>query len=156
FNNNIKYFEVLESDLPIYDNRTGKLVKIGSLTKGQVYQRVNDYGNWHRIQFSDYYGYVRKSSTKPVLSKSFKNDMLSKYDIGSFKTKKEVIVYDNTGSSLKPFAKVSPGKTYKIIRDYGNWYEINLSGRYGYVRKNEVDTLRLMKPQNIVNPLQKY
>lgn len=38
------YFRVLENDLTIFDNSTGKLVPIGFLTKGQVYYRIRDYG----------------------------------------------------------------------------------------------------------------
>ena len=139
FEKNDKYFEVLEDNLPVYDNRTGKLVKIGELKKGQVYPRVSDYGNWHRIQFSDYYGYVKKSETKPANGTSIKNENKSyKNSSNSFKAIENVTVYDNTSGKLVPFGTIEKGKEYKIASDYGNWWRIIFSGRIGYVQKSAV------------------
>jgi mannosyl-glycoprotein endo-beta-N-acetylglucosaminidase len=139
FEKNDKYFEVLEDNLPVYDNRTGKLVKIGELKKGQVYPRVSDYGNWHRIQFSDYYGYVKKSATKPANGTSIKNENKSyKNSSKSFKAIENVTVYDNTSGKLVPFGTIEKGKEYKIASDYGNWWRIIFSGRIGYVQKSAV------------------
>ncbi|MGY4113396.1 glucosaminidase domain-containing protein [Aeribacillus sp. SP014] len=139
FEKNDKYFEVLEDNLPVYDNRTGKLVKIGELKKGQVYPRVSDYGNWHRIQFSDYYGYVKKSETKPANGTSIKNENKSyKNSSKSFKAIENVTVYDNTSGKLVPFGTIEKGKEYKIASDYGNWWRIIFSGRIGYVQKSAV------------------
>ncbi|MEK5271994.1 glucosaminidase domain-containing protein [Aeribacillus sp. FSL K6-8394] len=142
FSQQDKYFEVLEDNLPVYDNRTGKLVKIGELKKGQVYPRVSDYGNWHRIQFSDYYGYVKKSETKPANGTSIKNENKSyKNSSKSFKAIENVTVYDNTSGKLVPFGTIEKGKEYKIASDYGNWWRIIFSDRVGYVRKSEVQLL---------------
>jgi len=142
FEKNDKYFEVLEDNLPVYDNRTGKLVKIGELKKGQVYPRVSDYGNWHRIQFSDYYGYVKKSATKPANGTSIKNENKSyKNSSKSFNAIENVTVYDNTSGKLVPFGTIEKGKEYKIASDYGNWWRIIFSDRVGYVRKSEVQLL---------------
>ena len=142
FEKNDKYFEVLEDNLPVYDNRTGKLVKIGELKKGQVYPRVSDYGNWHRIQFSDYYGYVKKSATKPANGTSIKNENKSyKNSSKSFNAIENVTVYDNTSGKLVPFGTIEKGKGYKIASDYGNWWRIIFSDRVGYVRKSEVQLL---------------
>ncbi|MEK5271993.1 alginate lyase family protein [Aeribacillus sp. FSL K6-8394] len=139
FSQQDKYFEVLEDNLPVYDNRTGKLVKIGELKKGQVYPRVSDYGNWHRIQFSDYYGYVKKSETKPANGTSIKNENKSyKNSSNSFKAIENVTVYDNTSGKLVPFGTIEKGKEYKIASDYGNWWRIIFSGRIGYVQKSAV------------------
>src|SRR5690606_33584030 len=72
FTKSDKYFKANEN-LPVYDNRTGKLVKVGELVKGQVYPRVSDYGNWHRIQFGNISGYVRKADTSVATGKEIKN-----------------------------------------------------------------------------------
>lgn len=155
FTNAMKYFKVNESNLPIYDNRSGSLVKIGTLTKGQTYKRVSDYGNWHRIQFGDYYGYVLKSSTSPSQASAFENGVKVGYSNGELTPKVNITVYDNTGGSLVPFATIDKGKTYPVVRDYGNWYEVNVLGRYGYVRKSEVNA-EVMVGKEIVNPRTVY
>ncbi|MGG3682495.1 alginate lyase family protein [Aeribacillus sp. FSL K6-3256] len=139
FSHNDKYFEVLENDLSVYDNRTGKLVKVGELKKGQVYPRVSDYGDWHRIQFSNHYGYVRKSSTKPIRGSLIKNENKGyKNSSQSVKTLKKVIVYENNSGKLVPFGTIEKGKDYRIVSDYGNWWRIIFSDRIGYIKKSEV------------------
>lgn len=155
FTKNMKYFKVNKENLPIYDNRSGSLKKVGTLKKGQTYQRVSDYGNWHRIRFGNIYGYVKKSETEPSTASAYKNKTVRNYTNGKLTTKKEVVVYDNSGKSLIPFATIDKGKTYPVVRDYGNWYEINLSGRSGYVRKSEV-TATVMVAKEIVNPNREY
>src|SRR5690606_27550636 len=37
-----RYFKA-DQNLPVYDNRSGKLVEIGKLKSGQTYRRVSDY-----------------------------------------------------------------------------------------------------------------
>ncbi|MDC3411968.1 S8 family peptidase [Aquibacillus sp. 3ASR75-11] len=139
FTENTSYFKVNVNRLPVYDNRSGSLVQVGSLEKGQVYPRVSDYGNWHRIQFGKYYGYVLKSSTSPVSKPNLKSlNTGYKQTSKLFTTAQDVTVYDNTSGSLVPFATISKGKTYPIVSDYGNWWRVDASGRIGYVQKSQV------------------
>ncbi|MRG85089.1 S8 family peptidase [Salinibacillus xinjiangensis] len=134
-----KYFTVRE-DTPIYDNRTGKLIKVGELEKGQVYPRISDYGNWHRIQYGDIYGYVHKSSTFPVERPNIANENQNYRNTNKrFITIHDAPVYDNSGSGLEQFAVIEKGKSYPIVSDYGNWYRIIISGRVGYVHKDHVE-----------------
>ncbi|WP_096272591.1 M14 family zinc carboxypeptidase [Paucisalibacillus globulus] len=154
FTKNIRYFKVTEDNLPIYDNRSGSLIKVGKLKKGQVYERVSDYGNWHQIQFGNYYGYVNKSSTEPFLSGKYNNKITRKSVVSILTPKADIIVYDNTGGVLVPFATIGKGKEYPVVRNFGNWYEVNIAGRYGYVKKSHVDVKTIAK--NIVNPRQVY
>ncbi|WP_194841253.1 M14 family metallocarboxypeptidase [Salinibacillus xinjiangensis] len=155
FTKNTKYFKVNESNLPVYDNRSGSLVIVGTLTKGQTYERVSDYGNWHRIRFGNHYGYVRKSKTDPSYANAFQNSKKASYSNGTLKPKQDVVIYDNTGKELIPFATIEKGKQYPVVRDYGNWYEVNISGRYGYVSKSKVEA-NVMVAKEIVNPYQEY
>ena len=36
------------------------LVEVGKLKKDQVFQRISDAGNWHKIQYGNIDGYVRE------------------------------------------------------------------------------------------------
>lgn len=137
-----KYFMVMRQDLEVYDNRTGKLVKIGKLKQGQIYPRVSDYGAWHRIQFGDIYGYVRKAHTAPIPEdKANISNINNKYKNGSrfFEALDDVVIYDNSSGSLVPFGVIDKGQNYPIASDYGNWWRVIFSDRIGYVSKKQVD-----------------
>ncbi|GIO26925.1 glucosaminidase domain-containing protein [Ornithinibacillus bavariensis] len=135
------YFKVTEDNVVVYDNRVGGTLKaVGTLERNQIYPRVSDYGNWHRIQFGDIYGYVQKNSTIPDNGKSLRNENNSfKNQERTFKTLQNVIVYDNSSGSLVPFGQIYMGENYPIVSDYGMWWRIIYSDRVGYVRKSEVD-----------------
>lgn len=136
-----EYFQVTTENLPIYDNRTGSLVKVGSLTEGQTYEIVSHYGNWYRINFDDYYGYVHKSDTKPSIRSNIKNDKGNfKNSERSFIARENVRVFDNTSGSLIQFGTIEKGVSYQIVSDYGNWWRVIFAERIGYVSKNSVRT----------------
>lgn len=141
FQANDDYFKVTEADVEVFDNRTGQLVHVGTLEKNQVYRRVRDYGNWHQIQFGDYYGYVLKRKTTVASA-----DAIAKEATGNVQTERtltaseDVVVYDNSTGRLIPFLTIKAGKEASIIRDYGNWWEIVISNRVGYVKKSQVTT----------------
>ena len=44
-------------------------------------------------------------------------------------------VYDNTSGSLVHFASIDPNVEYPIIETAGNWHEIDVAGRIGYIYK---------------------
>ncbi|MBO1006009.1 N-acetylmuramoyl-L-alanine amidase, partial [Pseudogracilibacillus auburnensis] len=135
-----KYFRA-EGNIPIYDNRSGSLKKVGELKKGQIYPRVSDYGNWHRIQFGDIYGYVRKSGTSVASGSSIKNlNKNYKNQSRTFTPLETATVYDNTSGKLVPFGTIDKGATFPIATDYGNWWRIVFSDRVGYVRKSDVES----------------
>lgn len=134
------YFEVIYNNVPVFDNRAdGELAQVGTLVKGQTYKRISDYGDWHRIQYGEHYGYVHQSSTKPSSSSKVGN-LYNSYNNSSekFIAGKEAIVYDNSGSSLVPFTTFREGEKYPIVSDYGNWYRVIAAGRIGYVQKTDV------------------
>ncbi|WP_229733703.1 heparinase II/III domain-containing protein [Compostibacillus humi] len=135
----VKYFRA-DSNVAVYDNcGGGPLKKVGELVKGQVYPRVSDYGNWHRIDFGSFYGYVRKSETSPASGNAIKNENKNYKDQSrTFTALKDVMVYDNTSGKLVPFGTIDKGQTYPIASDYGNWWRVIFSDRVGYVRKSDV------------------
>ncbi|AXI10580.1 hypothetical protein CUC15_17285 [Oceanobacillus zhaokaii] len=136
-NSTVGYFQVLTSNLPIYDNRSGELEQVGTLTKGQVYPITGDYGNWHKIQFDNYYGYVYKENTAPATAEYLQNlGKDCKPTSDSFKAAKDLVVYDNSSGQLKAFGTIDKGQTYSIVSDYGKWWRILFAGRIGYVSKS--------------------
>jgi mannosyl-glycoprotein endo-beta-N-acetylglucosaminidase len=134
---NDKYFEVTTDNLTIYDNSGNGLVPIGSLTKGQIYPRVADYGDWHQIKFGNKYGYVWEEASKVASGSQIKNENKGLTNSPrTFKVLKSIEVYDNTSGSLVPYAKVNYGELYPIIADYGDWLQVDVSGRIGFVYKD--------------------
>lgn len=133
FQDKDKYFKVEVNDLSIYDNSSGDLVKVGSLKKGQVFERAVDYGNWHKIKYGDFYAYVWKWSTS---SSDNKTSVGSKFTYTNFFiSKKKLTVYDNSLGELIPIATIDENVKYPYLDEVGNWYKIFLSGRIGYVYK---------------------
>ncbi|MEF2293388.1 N-acetylglucosaminidase [Virgibacillus dokdonensis] len=141
FSGEENYFQVQISNLPVYDNRSGKLKKVGTLTKGQVYPRVSSYGsNWHKIQFNNHYGYVYKPSTTPASGSYLKNENKTfKHGNSTFTTLKNTIVYDRSRGTLKPFGTIDKGQTYHISGNDGDWFRIIFSDRVGYVHKKDIE-----------------
>ncbi|MGJ9383985.1 M14 family zinc carboxypeptidase [Salipaludibacillus sp. CF4.18] len=134
------YFQVTESELPVYKNQNGDLKKVGNVTKGQVYPRISSYGpSWHKIQFGKEQGYVYSQGTVPVSGNSLKNKNVN-YQMSDrvLKVDREVHVYDNSSGSLVSFGKIAEGQEYAIVGNYGNWYRILFSDRIGYISKDHV------------------
>ncbi|WP_044896531.1 N-acetylglucosaminidase, partial [Bacillus alveayuensis] len=129
-----RYFKVVENNVSVYDNSSGQLVKVGSLTKGQVYPIVSIVGNWHRIKFGNGYGYVWKDATEPDNGNGLKNlnDGVKNSRTG-FTALATLSVYDNTSGKLVPFGMIDSGVTYPYIGKLGDWYKIDYAGRIGYV-----------------------
>lgn len=140
FTKNDRYFKTLQSGIPIYDNSSGSLVRVGILEKGQVYPRVSDYGNWHRIKMGTGYGFVWKEATTPDTGNSLKNENKGRYKDSSTSLTaiSHLNVYDNTSGSLVRFATIEKGTTYPLISEYGSWYRIQLADRIGYVHASGV------------------
>ncbi|MFB4473894.1 SH3 domain-containing protein, partial [Oceanobacillus caeni] len=142
------FFRVIENKVPIYDNRSGKLVKVGELEKGQVYERYNSSPDWHQILFSDFRAYVRKSQTESANKKEMKNpnDGQYKNQDKTFTAKKDIVVYDNSTGKLVPFATISKGQVYPIAYDYGGqWIYVLLANRIGYVKSEDVQKNYFLK-----------
>jgi N-acetylmuramoyl-L-alanine amidase len=137
-----RFFQVTDDNVGIYDNSSGSLVQVGTLVKGQVYPRVADDGDWHQVKFGNGFGYVYKGSTSPVDSANIKNinpglSNRNQY----FIPKEQLSVFDNTSGSLVPFASLKAGMKYPIIGVDGDWYQIDVAGRIGYVYKGSVQDL---------------
>ncbi|MGM0876434.1 MAG: hypothetical protein ACQEWV_17100 [Bacillota bacterium] len=60
-------------------------------------------------------------------------------------------VYDNTSGALIKFAELYKDDEYPIISDHGNWLKVDVSGRIGYVRKNDTK-LEFSKSINYFTP----
>ncbi|WP_102026481.1 SH3 domain-containing protein [Salirhabdus sp. Marseille-P4669] len=140
FKTSDKYFKVSTANLPVYDNRSGSLVKVGELKKGQVYPRISDYGpNWHKIQFGNIYGYVYANDTEGATGQALKNENKTYSNTErTFTPIEDITVYDNTSGKLVPFGELTKGTEYPIVSDYGNWWRVLLSDRVGYVHKDAV------------------
>ncbi|WP_456277592.1 M14 family zinc carboxypeptidase [Bacillus sp. AK128] len=130
-----QFYKVLEEDITVYKQHNGSLAPIGKLLKNQEFTRLKDYGNWHQVQFGSDLGFVWKEATKPI------HKITEGVPAGSSSPLKvrftqDSRVFDNSTGELIPFAVVYKGSTYSVIKDYGNWVGINISGKLGFVHKS--------------------
>lgn len=133
----------------VYDNRSGSLIQVGTLSAGQTFVVKKDYGsNWWQIRWGDYDGFVSKRYTTIVPAKTYKNDVKWAVKVTNHITATGVTpIFDNTGSKLVQFATLSEGVKYPIYSKSGDWYGIAVNSRLGFVHskyvveeKNEVTT----------------
>lgn len=135
-----KIYIKASTDTSIYDTRRGYLDEIGQLVKGQQLEVVKDNGlNW-QVKWANSYAYLSKSNVEQVKNKNFKNGNTS------YKSTNENIipiynnlpVYDNTSGSLVQFATLKENHRYPIIMKSGNWFMLDIGGRYGYIHSSKV------------------
>ena len=135
------------SDTPVFDNRTGSLVKVGGFVSGQQFTVVKDYGvNWWQIYWWSHYGYIAKSNTKTIKNISFKNA------IKRVTSSKQTIVtadiapiYDNTSGQLVQFAHVEANQRLPVAKVIGNWFGIEINGRLGYIHNSKLTTVNTLE-----------
>lgn len=142
------FYEVTQ-DATIYDNSTGKLVRVGVLRKGEVFPVKGDSGNWLRIDFGGKDRFVYKPASQKADVTGVKNlNTQFKNSNKTITTNRDAAVYDNSSGSLVPFATIAKGETYPIVSDFGaNWYRVIVSGRIGFVYKlNTVEHSSVEKP----------
>ena len=128
-----RYFEALQSNITVYDNSTGKLVPIGKLTKGEVYELKAQAGNWLRIKVWGKDAYIWKDATRPASSSGVKNwigKVSSPYGAEAVDL---LTVYDNTSGRLVPFGTIEKGTKFKYVKQEGSWLVVEFGGRKGYV-----------------------
>jgi mannosyl-glycoprotein endo-beta-N-acetylglucosaminidase len=137
FTSDSMYFKTNEN-LVVYDNRSGSLKPIGTLYKGQAYERIGPFGNWHKIRFGDAVGFVYKPSTIPAESTDVPNPNHSPDMTRTFVASANIEVYDNSSGNLVPFATINKGTTYPIIGTMGSWLKVNVAGRLGFIHSSLV------------------
>lgn len=130
----------MNEEATVFDNRSGSLVQVGTLSAGQTFEVTKDYGaNWWQIRWGGYYGYIEKRYTTVVPATTYKNTVPTAAKITDYIVATKVApIYDNTGSKLVQFATLSEGVRFPIYSGMGNWYGIAVNGRLGFVHSNFV------------------
>ena len=130
----------MNEEATVFDNRSGSLVQVGTLSAGQTFEVTKDYGaNWWQIRWGGYYGYVEKRYTTVVPAITYNNTVPTAAKITEYIVATKVApIYDNTGSKLVQFATLSEGVRFPIYSGMGNWYGIAVNGRLGFVHSNFV------------------
>ena len=136
------------SNTPVFDNRTGSLVKVGELVSGQQFTVVKDYGvNWWQIYWGSHYGYIAKSNTKTIQNVSYKNATAR---VSSSKqtlvTATVAPVYDNTSGQLVQFANIEVNQRIPVVKVMGNWFGVEINGRLGYIHNSKVAKVDTTNP----------
>lgn len=139
----------ITDDVPVYDNRTGQLVEVGYLVKGETFTIVEDYGkNWWKIRWDDYYGFVAKNRTAVVNAVTYRNATKRAPVQQQLTALQDSKVMDNQTEPgvLRPFAIIKQGQKYASIRKMGNWYGVEMNGRLGFIHASNVEVTTPAKP----------
>lgn len=152
FTSNDKFYET-KQEVPLYDNSTGSLKNAGSLFKGFVFKREGSKGSWHEISIGSKSYYIWMKSTS--YANNFTSSLDSMRSIAEIETIKDTNLYDKSTGNMVPVSLLRKGTRINIIKDYGNWYSINLSGREAFIYGQNVKITKRFN-ENIVNPKQTY
>ena len=129
-----RYIEATESAV-IYDNESGSLEPVGELVKGESYPIKKTLENWYQLQFGEGVTYVHKRDVKRIDGDIGTDAPTNKRAIT---TNQRTTVYDNSTGTLVPFATLNENVALTANRSYGNWWEVTIFNRTGYVKKTEV------------------
>lgn len=147
-----RYFKTDQANVTINVRQNGSLKPYGKLEKGQTYQRLSDYGNWHRIRLGDQDGYIWKEATSPSSRSQIPNLTNAIAVRTIFTADQAVTVYDNSSGSLKAMGTINKGERIAALSVSGNWVKMNYSGREGYIYKPALSQVI----RDIVNPKVNY
>lgn len=141
----------VNEEATVFDNRSGSLVQVGTLSAGQTFEVTKDYGaNWWQVRWAGYYGYVDKRYTTVVSATTYKNKVQTLATIKDYIVPTRVTpIFDNSGNKLVQFATLSEGVRFPIYSKMGDWYGIAVNGRLGFVHSNFVEE---EKGQETSNP----
>ncbi|MGD6875673.1 serine hydrolase [Bacillus infantis] len=144
--NSKDYIKVLKP-ASVVDNSTGKLVEIGVLSAGQVFEIQGMMGNWYKIDFGTKTGFVHKSSAQ-FLDTAKLAAVPASNTTRPVRTLGKATVYDNSSGKLVPFAAIEKNTVVTAIRNLGNWKGIMIGGRIGYAASSAVKELFLPEDQS--------
>ncbi|TXC90954.1 hypothetical protein FS935_08585 [Metabacillus litoralis] len=134
------YFKVTNSEVPVYIKDSGKLKQVAILQKGHVFERSNDHTSWHEITLGGKTAFVHKEGTTPYLGAAVNNRVGTNKFLNQHITfKVNTAVYDNSTGRNVHFGTVNKDLRIPVLREYTNWYAIDLSGRIGYIQKKNVN-----------------
>jgi SH3-like domain-containing protein len=131
-----KYFNVINETVPVLINTSSGPRELVYLQKGQTYERVKDYGNWHRVLIGDQEGFVWKEYTEPGTSFNSVKENSNQISVHTITNSD---LYDtSTGQRIK-IGTVLGNNELLIVgnyEDYANWVKVNALGKVGYINKS--------------------
>ncbi|MBS4200624.1 serine hydrolase [Bacillus sp. FJAT-49732] len=139
FTNSIKQFEIKKDNSLLYKKVKDQYIKIGTLNKGQVFLRLTETGNYHVIQYGSSKAFVAKSSTLPVLSTKISGTTSQTQSEGTIKLQNDTQVYSSSKDTASTLATINKEETIGYLSISGEWYKINIAGRIGYVKIQDLE-----------------
>jgi mannosyl-glycoprotein endo-beta-N-acetylglucosaminidase len=128
-----KLFQVIYDNVYAVDSEGEQLIK---LTKNEIYPRVADYGNWHKVKYQNGYAFVWKNSTQSVQNTELEG--LNSTPINEKNTMRALGNVPIVDYNRNVIGELKNGQSYQYIRQVGSWYEFDVLGRIGYVNKSYV------------------
>jgi peptidoglycan/xylan/chitin deacetylase (PgdA/CDA1 family) len=134
-----KYIKV-HTDTPIYDFIADDKVRVGTLLSGQTFELIHEDENYYYIQFGNDQAFLEKNNRVELINQAdHDNDDTARKNSPSIViTTRKTVVYDNISSSKKGLAVINRNMRYPIVSVNGNWLEINVGNRHGYIHKENV------------------
>ncbi|MBP0725106.1 hypothetical protein J5Y03_07860 [Bacillus sp. RG28] len=143
------------SNANVYQNENGKLVKVGTLQKGQVFKRTRVQGDYFVLKWSNGQALIEKVNTLPFVT----DQLPSKAPIGKPVKYNEIMtlhttnVYDaSTYPITNLLAQLNANQKLTVLQEYGNYFLVELGDRKGLINKQDVS----VRTWDYVNPKGNY
>lgn len=127
-----------EDLVPIYENRGGTLSEIGKMRIDEPLIVNKDYSaNWWQVKFGNGFGYVNKDLVGAIRNVNVlvRNNRENSNTV--ILIHKDIDVYDNSSGGLKAFAVLKTGYRYPVLSSFGDWWEVDVGGRVGFIHKQD-------------------
>lgn len=138
FDQQTKFFSVVDSNTPFYYKMNGKYKKAGYLIKGQQYVRTGELDGYHVVQIGDKKGYVGKKGTYRDEKALFANGSINGKNLGVIELNKNAKVFDLSTSKPIAFAEFQKGDRLPFIKLHKSYYGVNVFGRLGYIENSNI------------------
>jgi murein tripeptide amidase MpaA len=139
----------------VYQNENGKLVKVGTLQKDQVFKRIGEQGNYFVLKWSNGQALIEKMNTLPFVSGPLPSQTPTgkpvKYN--QVMTLRVTNIYDASSyPELKILAQLNSNRKLTVLQEYENYFLVEFGSRKGLMKKQDVS----IRTGNYVNPIGNY
>jgi SrtB family sortase len=119
-----------KANLNLRASASATATKLTTIPKGKTVTLIEKSGDWYKITYSSYTGYVMASYLSIGSSGSSSGDTSAS---GTATTKTNLIMRASASTSAKKVTTVAKGKTVTILGKSGSWYKVKYGSYTGYM-----------------------
>lgn len=139
-----------KGDIPVYLKENDQFIKRARLLNEEKFKQIGEEGNYYKIQFGYFTGFVKKSEVTPVYDAKLPGGV----EKGTAPPRNRVITLDtvnlyySSNHQLVSFGRIEKGLKLPLVAQHRSYYIVEIAGRKAYIKKADVS----LYTGNYVNP----